>query len=266
MRAGVLALVTPEPFRWFRTLFALTSSDVACPRVDRLPLEFDLTSRSTRGFMKKTTVRSNGRRAPVALSALVACLITTTSVHASHVAESLSLDQQTVAATNQLLAAWAQARRTPGPLGAAAVAQLSELARQRQELLVALLRQDPSIAAARVMPRVLRGRLPAQVAAYIEQEVRVEGTAFIHVADDFAGGRSKAILKMQGRDATPETALDVYAVADAGGERELHRAAGKKVVVEGVRIGDNLLLLDKRQLQQAGGTTGSSGGTLEAAA
>ena len=216
--------------------------------------------------MNKTTVRNNIRRAPVACAALVACLLATPATHASHVAESLTLDQQTVAATNQLLAAWAQARRTPGPLGAAAVAQLTDLARQRQDLLVALLRQDPSVAAARLLPRALRGRLPTQVAAFIEQEVRVDGTAFVHVADDFAGGRSRATLKMQGRDATPETALDVYAVPDVGGERELHRHAGKRVVVEGVRIGGALLLLDKRQLQAAGDATGGTGGTLQAAA
>jgi hypothetical protein len=214
--------------------------------------------------MKTTTVSRNGRRARVVLTALVAGLMATTELHASHVGESLSLDQQTVVATNQLLAAWAQARRTPGPLGAAAITQLADLARQRKELLVALLRQDPSVAAARLIPRVLRGRLPAQVAAYIEQEVRVDGTTFVHVTDDFAAGRSKAILKMQSRDATPEAALNVYAVADAGGERELHRLAGTRVTMNGVRIGDNLLLLDKRQLQAAGGAT-TSGSTLQAA-
>ena len=182
----------------------------------------------------------------------------------SHIGESLNLDQQLITANNQLLAALSQWQKSPPALRASGVAQLTQLAQHRQEHLILLMQQSPAVAASRLMPRSLRARLPAQAAAYVEDEVRVQGTAIAHVSDDFANNRSRSAFKLHGSDGT--TPLNVYLADPLGSERDLHGMSGKRMAVEAVRIGDNLLILDRRkvQLEAAGGTT-SSGGTLVAA-
>ena len=181
--------------------------------------------------------------------------------HASHIGESVTLDQQLISATDQLLAALAQWQKLPGPLRAAGVANLVQLAQLRQEQIVALLQQNPTVAGARMMPTSLRAKLPAQAAALVEQEVRVQGNVFAHVADDFATGRSKSSFKIQGRSEAAE--LNIYLADPTGSERDLHRMSGKQATFVAMRIGNNLVLLDKKTVQlQAAGSTSTSTGTL----
>ena len=184
--------------------------------------------------------------------------------HASHVGESLALDQQLIASNDQLLSALAQWQKLPGPLRAAGVANLVRLAKNRQEQMVALLRQNPTVAGARMMPTSLRAKLPAEAAALVEQEVRVQGNVFAHVADNFDTGRSKSSFKIKGRSDAAE--LDIFLADPTGSERDLHRMSGKQASFVAMRIGNNLVLLDKKSVQlQAAGSTATTTGTLVAA-
>lgn len=183
--------------------------------------------------------------------------------HASHIGDSLTLDQQLITTNDQLLAGLAQYQKLPGNQRAAYLPTLVKLAQHRQEHMVALMEQAPTVAAARMMPAALRARLPAQAAALVETEVHLQGDVFAHVADNFEAGQSKSTFKLKGR--SDLAALNIFLGDPNASERDLQRASGKQAAVTAMRIGDNLLLLDRRQLQAAGSTTTTtSTGTLVA--
>ena len=185
--------------------------------------------------------------------------------HASHIGESLTLDQQFVTSNDQLLAALSKWEKSSAALRAAGTANLVQLAQNRREHMILLLQQNPNVAAARMMPKSLRAKLPAQAAALVEQEVRVQGNVFAQVSDNFAAGRSKSTFKIQGR--SEPAALNIYLADPTGSERDLHRMTGKQAALTAMRVGDNLVVIDKKSLQlQAAGstTTTSSGGTAVA--
>jgi hypothetical protein len=170
---------------------------------------------------------------------------------------------QLISANDQLLAGLAAWEKGSPSQRAAGVTQLTQLAQHRQAHLILLLQQDPVVAAARMLPTSLRAKLPAQAAAFVEQQVRVQGTVVGHVADDFAGGRSRSSFKLHGDAGAPP--LNIYFADGAASERDLHGMSGKRAAFEAMRIGDNLLILDRKkvQLEAAGGTTTS--GTVVAA-
>src|SRR5215510_12669537 len=99
----------------------------------------------------------------------------------SHIGEDLTLDQQAVTSTNQLLGALRQYEAAAPAQQAAALARLTELATQRRERMLALLQRNPNLAAARVLPPGLRDRLPAGLQAQVEREVAVTGTVHARV-------------------------------------------------------------------------------------
>lgn len=190
------------------------------------------------------------------------------AAQAHHVGDALTADQQLVASSDQFLAALAQWQKLSPALRASGLDNLVRLAQTRQQMMIALVQADPTVAASRMMPRSLRARMPAQAAAFVETEVRVQGTGFINVADNFAAGISHATFKVLGSGGG--TAQSVYLADPTGRERDLHKLAGKKLNFPAMQVGDLLVLLDKRQVQAttaeaAGSTTTTSTGTLQAA-
>jgi hypothetical protein len=174
---------------------------------------------------------------------------------ASHIGESLSVDQQYVSANDQLLNALSQWEKMPASVRDARAAQLAALAAHRQEHLLLLLQKNPKVAAARMMPKELRDRLPAQAAAYVEREVALQGTVFANISDNFAQGVSQTSFKFQPGTGGAAMNLDL---ADAlATERDMLSWAGKKLSLKGMQIADHLALLDKSQVQlmAAGSTT-----------
>jgi hypothetical protein len=117
---------------------------------------------------------------------------------AHHVGEAVAADQQVVDASNQLLAAFAQWEKLPPSLKASNLANLVQLAQARQQSMIALVQASPKVAAARILPRQIRARMPEQAAAYVEDVVKVQGTGYINVADNFASGISRATFKILG--------------------------------------------------------------------
>ena len=183
---------------------------------------------------------------------------------ASHIGESALLDQQLVSANDQLLSALAQWERGSGAQRDAGVANLVQLAQQRQVQMVLLLQTDPAVAGARMLPKPLRAKLPAQAQAYVEQEVHVKGNALAHVSDNFVSGKSKATYKLAG--VSGATDLNIYLADPTGGVRDLNKMAGKNVALDAMRIGNNLVILDKKRVQfEAAGSTTTSTGTVVAA-
>jgi hypothetical protein len=209
-----------------------------------------------------TSVPRVGLRATV----LCAALMSAHSVpQAHHVGEAVAADQQLVDASNQFLAALAEWQKLPPSLKAAKLANLVQLAQARQQLMISLVQTNPKVAAARMLPRQIRARVPAQAAVYIEDEVKVRGTSYLSVSDNFAAGISHTTFKIVGSPGgTPQ---NVYLADPTGGERDMHRLAGKKLMFNAMRVGDHLLLLDKKQvqveeLQPAGGSTGNGSGSV----
>ena len=181
-------------------------------------------------------------------------------VFASHVGETLTVDQQLLGSSDQLLDALAQWERLPPAGRAAREAQLVRLAQVRKDQLLRLLDKQPEVAAARMMPPALRARLPAAAAAHVEQQVALQGTVFAAVADDFARGVSHVVHKLS---TTGGETLDVQ-LADGGASGQaLNRWLGKKVSLRGMRIGQRLALLEAAGVQAAGAD--SSGGSVQAA-
>lgn len=214
--------------------------------------------------MSHSSRRLCRRHAGVAAAALLCSL--TLAAHASHIGESLSVDQQLVGANDQLLNALQQWEKMPASLRAARVAQLTALAAHRQEHLILLLQKNPKVAAARMMPRELRDRLPAPAAAYVEREVQLQGAVFANVADNFAQGVSKLTLKFE--SAPGAAPVNLYLADATASERDALQWVGKKLSLKGMQIADHVAVLDKKQAQLvAAGSTSTSGstGTLAAA-
>ena len=212
---------------------------------------------------RSPSTRPGWLRTAIAVGCASLGLLFATATPASHIGESVAFDQQLIAANDRLLTALAGWERGAPAQRAAGAAQLAQLAQQRQAQLIVLLQQDPTVAAARMLPRSLRARLPAEAAAFVEQEVRVQGTVVGHVADDFAAGRSRSSFKLHGDAAA--TPLEIHFADGHPAERDLHGMSGKRAALEAMRVGDHLLILDRKkvQLEAAGGSGGT--GTLVAA-
>jgi hypothetical protein len=215
-------------------------------------------------------VRFGGARLRALAAAVCMALVAVPlTLQAHHVGEALAADQEVVDAGNRLLASLAQWQKLSPSLKRANLEPLVKLAQERQQLVIALVQADPRVAAARMIPRSIRARMPAEVAAFVEQEVKVQGTGFVDVADNFAAGVSRATFRVLGPgDPTPSA---VYLADPTATERDLHRMAGKRVTFDAMRVGDLLVLLDKRKVQvdsqslQPAGGASSGGGTLAAA-
>jgi hypothetical protein len=208
---------------------------------------------------------STRRASALASAAFIACLgLSSAPALASHVGESLTLDQQLVGASDQLLSAVAQWEKMPASVREARIAQLTAMAARRQQLLIQLLEKNPKVAAARMMPKSLRDRLPAQVAALVEREVSEQGSVFASVADDIEQGVSRTEFKFQ--PSSGGMPLKLY-LADGSDEQELLKWAGKKLSLNAMRIGERLALLDQTQarLMAADGTTSATGSVVTSA-
>ncbi len=188
--------------------------------------------------------------------------------HSHHVGDVLATDQQLTGASNQFLAALAQWQKLQPSLQASNLAGLVQLAKTRQQWLIALVQADAKVAASRMLPKSLRARIPDAAAAYVEDEVHVQGTGFVNVADNFAAGVTHATFRILGNGGTAPQSM--YLADATGSERDLHKLAGKKLTFDAMRVGELLVLLDKKKVQAqsvqaASGTTSASGGSVVAA-
>ena len=209
----------------------------------------------------RRAVRCAPWRSRIAFVALIQCCIAAPA-WSSHIGDDLTLDQQAVTVTDQMLGAMRQYEAAAPAQRANALARLTELAAQRRERMLALLQRNPGLVSSRVLPAELRSRLPAQVQAQMERDVAMSGVINARIEDDFPRGRSNQRFELV--DAAGDR-LEL-SVPDAS-ENELLAMAGKRVRVAGVQFDRHLLVHDKGrlQLEAAGGTTSGSGGTVVAA-
>jgi hypothetical protein len=202
--------------------------------------------------------------APSRLAAAVctALMLSAAPALATHVGEELTVDVQAVSANDQLMVALKQWRNAPPAVQQSRMQQLVQLAQARQERLVRLLERNPGLAALRVLPQGLRAEFPAAARAYLEEDLRGDGSVVARVADDFDRGRSSKQFLFH-PSAAGASAL-VLAIADAS-ERDLLALAGKRVRLnQGLRIGTRLLVGRKADLValDAGGASPDATGTV----
>lgn len=174
-----------------------------------------------------------------------------------------SADRTLLGGTDQLLERLAQFERAPTEARSPALVTLTQQAQRRQGQLLDLLQKNPRLAIARMMPRGLRERLPAQAAAYVEQEVALQGSVRAQVADDIDHGASHTSYAFLPGDGS--RALDLH-FADPGiGEREIAKWLNKRLTLKAMRIGDQLALADRGSVRLAAyaptatGSTGTTG-------
>jgi hypothetical protein len=192
------------------------------------------------------------------------CSLGAASAVASHVGEELMLDQQAVESSTQLLAVLKLYESTPANQRSALAAQLTQVALQRKQHMLALIDVSPNMAALRVLPASVRMRLPAQAQALVEQPVQVKGSVAAMIGDDFQRGRAQTKLQI---------------ADDKGGQFELRVASnnpreqstwsGRRGTVNALQLDRHLLVVDKRQLQLLaadGGITSSTNVAVAASA
>lgn len=193
----------------------------------------------------------DAQRAGISAALISAVLLSAvmTGAHASHIGEDITVDQQAVTSTNQLLGALRQYETADLSQRPAALQRLVQLAANRREQMLALIERNPKIAALRVLPAAVRNRLPAQ--AQVEREVSVTGVVQASIADDFSRGRSTKRFEVL--DAAGQRFELRFAEAT---EREMLAMVGKRASIAAVQIDRQLLVLDKRRVQllAAGGT------------
>jgi hypothetical protein len=186
----------------------------------------------------RSAVRCAHWRRRIAFVVMIQCFIA--PAWSSHIGEDLTLDQQAVAATDQMLGAMRQYEAAAPGQRANALVRLTALATQRRERMLALLQRNPGLAATRVLPTELRSRLPAEVQAQMERDVATSGVINARVEDDFPRGRSNQRFELV--DAAGER--HDLSVPDAS-ESELMAMTGKRVRVAGVQFDRHLLVHDK---------------------
>lgn len=188
--------------------------------------------------------------------------------HATHVGDNVSADQALVGAGDQLLAGLSQWERLPVSARPPRLAALVQLARHRQEHLLALLQKSPQQVLSRMIPRSLRDRLPAQAAAYVEQEAALQGTLRADIADDFAKGTARTTYRFVAVGAGAP--LELHLADGTASERDLLKWTNRKLAMTVVRIGDHLVLGDKKRVQLlaegAATSTATSGASATASA
>jgi len=164
---------------------------------------------------------------------------------ASHIGDDLVRDQQTVAATDQLLAALRQWENAPASVRDARLAALVQRTAERKERLLRLVERNPQVAAARLMPAALRERLPAAARVHVEERVALTGTVFAEVASDVARGFSRQRLLMAAGGVRYE-----LAVGDAAARASDALAwAGRRVTMNAARIDRQLLVSRQSDVQ-----------------
>jgi hypothetical protein len=145
------------------------------------------------------------------------------------------------------------------------IASLVELAKQRQELLLLLVQKNPQLALARMMPRTLRDRLPAQLATYVEQEIAVQGTVRAQIAEDFDKGVAHTTYTLV--PVGGGAALELHVADPTASERDLLKWLNRQVGMTAYRIDGRLLLADKKRVQLlAEGSTTTATATHSATA
>lgn len=159
-----------------------------------------------------------------------------------------TLDRQTAAANDRLLAALRALQAAPAELREARSRALVSAAAQRKEQLLQLLDRDPGRAALRLLPEPLRARMPA--AAALETPARVSGQLVVQVAEDPAHGVVSHRVLVQGAAGQP--VRELHLADPRAGEHVLFAWAGKRVDVNALQLGNHLIMrLATRLLAQA---------------
>ncbi|HET9978714.1 MAG TPA: Ig-like domain-containing protein [Burkholderiaceae bacterium] len=188
---------------------------------------------------------SNRTTRPWHVGLLAAALAAAVPAHASHIGDDLASDQQTVAATDQMLNALRQWENAPAAVRDARLAALVQRTAERKERLLRLIERNPQVAAARLMPAALRERLPAAARVHVEEPVSLAGTVFAEVASDVSRGFARQRLLM----AAGGVRYDL-AVGDATArERDALAWAGRRVTMNAARIDRQLLVSRKADVQ-----------------
>jgi len=207
-----------------------------------------------------------------ALAALVACAALGLEASAQEGRQEAPPDAEAAAATltNQMIGALRSYERAAPQARARLEESLRALASRREAALYALAGRNPRGVLLRQIPPGLRDRLPASVAAVVEQEVDATGTLLGRISDDFDTGRSRQdfFLEVPVNGATRR--LSVNASGAGLSADEMMKLVGGRLTMRGLLLRDSLVVGDRARVQvlAAGGapTAASSGTTTTLAA
>lgn len=179
------------------------------------------------------------------LTGLACALAVALPAAASHVGEDAVVDQQTLAATDQLLGALRQWENAPEAVRAARLQQLLQRTAERKARLARLIERNPQVAQSRLLPAALRERLPAAARALVEQDVQLRGEVFAEVASDVQRGFARQRFLLRANGLSYELKL-----ADAtGAERALLGWSGRSVALAASQLDRQLLVRSKHDVQ-----------------
>ena len=207
-------------------------------------------------------VTSNLRRSAIAALILSSGLSVPTFAHDGPHEAPPDAEVAAASLTNQMIGAMKALERASPDAKGKAQEQLQAVILQRQEKLLALVEKNPKLVLLKSLPGALRNKLPAALAANVEQEVDATGLLVGRIGDDFANKRARHDFFLEVPVDGKVQRISVNGADTSLSSDELHKLVGNQVTMRGMLLKDHLIVSDrsKVQLLAVGGRKSSSGG------
>lgn len=213
----------------------------------------------------------NFPRAAIAALFLLAATISPSHAHdGPHEPEPAAGETATVL-TNQMLATLRRLQRAEAKDKPQVEQQLLEQIAQRQAALYSIVKSNPEKVLLAALPGSLRAKVPAALAAGLEQEVDATGKVLGRVSDDFANGRTREDFFLEVSASGTTTRLNIDAADASLSAEELRQLVDSYVKIRGVLLKDHLVVGHRRNVEtlaapnkgggSGGGTSGSTSTT-----
>ena len=201
--------------------------------------------------------------ATLALLGASSVLAPTAWAHDGHHVPAPQAALQAGAMTDELVRAINALEHAPADSRAAAQQRLAQAIAQRQAALHALADADPALALLKALPAALRAKIPAALAASVEQDVIATGTLVGRVQDHFTKGTAKHEFLLEVPAAGGTQQYLVNAADKSASERRMHTLVGRQVSMRAMMISGHLVVGSGNGIELAAlGRTGSTTAAL----
>ncbi|MCL4748048.1 MAG: hypothetical protein KJZ83_21955 [Burkholderiaceae bacterium] len=170
--------------------------------------------------------------------------------------------------TGQMLATLRELQRASPGERVKLERQLLSQIEKRQASLYSIVKRRPEKVVLNALPAELRAKLPASIAAAIEQEVDATGEVVGRVSDDFANANSRHDFFLEMRTNGGTTRVNLDSGDSTLTNDEMRKLVGAQVRIRGVLLRDHLVVGDRRGLTvlAARGRHGSGGSSVQTSA